>query len=184
MAKNYRERKQIRLEGYDYRNAGAYFVTICTHNRMCLFGKIVDGKMQLNSWGQIVICELKKMEQLRENVVLDVLVCMPNHLHIILWILVEDASCVFQPQERADDHVIKPGALGAIIRGLKSAVTMEINLIREDAYPPVWQSRFNDRIIRNERELNAIRCYIRANPSNWEQDHEWNEGFDDYLEEP
>lgn len=44
-------RRSIRLQGYDYSQAGAYFVTICTWQRECLFGEIVNGEMQLNPWG-------------------------------------------------------------------------------------------------------------------------------------
>ena len=50
-------RRSIRLRGYDYSQAGAYFVTNCTHDRECLFGEIMDGKMVLNQYGEIVIDE-------------------------------------------------------------------------------------------------------------------------------
>ncbi|WP_222842612.1 hypothetical protein [Thermoflavifilum thermophilum] len=50
---NIHHRRSIRLSGYDYSSAGAYFITVCTHNRECLFGDIVDGKMRLNEWGEI-----------------------------------------------------------------------------------------------------------------------------------
>jgi hypothetical protein len=71
--------------------------------------------------------------------------------------------------------------LGAIIGGYKSAVTNEINDLRGDTQPPIWQPRFHDRIIRNERELEAIRRYIHANPANWQEDQDYDAGLDDYL---
>jgi hypothetical protein len=50
-------RRSIRLQGYDYSQAGAYFVTICTQNRDCSFGDIVNGEMRLNDAGRIVADE-------------------------------------------------------------------------------------------------------------------------------
>jgi len=48
-------RRSIRLRGYDYSQAGLYFITICVQNRKCLFGNIADGKMNLNDVGQMVV---------------------------------------------------------------------------------------------------------------------------------
>ena len=170
--KNNRLWKNIRLKGWDYRNAGAYFVTICTHNKACTLGEIVDGNIRLNDWGQIVIKELKKMERLRDHVLLDQLICMPNHLHFILWIISSDQVGVDYDRNSNVEHHhgLRPESLGAIVRGFKSAVTREINLKRSTKKPPIWQKRFYDRIIRNERELDALRQYIQANPSNWKHD--------------
>ena len=198
--RSHRRRKSIRLRGWDYRHAGAYFVTICTHNRACYFGQIVDGRMRLNDWGQIVVRELIETEKKRDNVMLGEFICMPNHVHVIFWILLINELSPVGAQRAAPQLVqragplrptdynlpdefphVKSGSLGAIVRGFKSPVTKQINDLRQEKYPPVWQRGYYDRIIRNERELNAIRQYIRANPQNWKQDHEWDEGLDDYL---
>ncbi|MBX3057107.1 MAG: transposase [Anaerolineae bacterium] len=189
-----RPRKQIRLRGYDYRNAGAYFVTICTYQRRLLFGAVGGGVMHLNDWGQVVVKLWHTIPEFRPYVLLDEFQCMPNHVHLILWIISEDAPNVipehidivgqrrafalqYQPPERG----VKSKSLGAIIGGYKSAVTKEINDLRGQTQPPIWQPRFHDRIIRNERELEAIRRYIRANPANWQQDQDYDAGLDDYL---
>lgn len=66
-------RKSVRLKDYDYSNAGAYFITICTLERECLFGKIIDGEMLLNEIGQIAYNEWLKTPEIRPNVTLDVL---------------------------------------------------------------------------------------------------------------
>ena len=79
-------RKHIRLKNYDYALPGLYYVTICTFERICLFGNIVNGEMQLNNYGQIVHDEWLKTEKLRPNVKLDEFVVMPNHLHGIMVI--------------------------------------------------------------------------------------------------
>jgi REP element-mobilizing transposase RayT len=85
-----RHRRSIRLRGYDYTQAGAYFVTICTQDRACLFGEIIDGQMRLNAPGQIVHDEWLRTGALRPNVELDAFVVMPNHFH---GIIVLDPDC-------------------------------------------------------------------------------------------
>lgn len=62
---NFHRRRSIRLPGYDYSQAGAYFITICTHDRMPLFGEIVDGVMTLSAAGNIVSEEWHKTGQIR-----------------------------------------------------------------------------------------------------------------------
>ena len=83
---NIRQRKSIRLQEYDYSQAGGYFVTICTHEKECLFGEVVDGEMQMNEIGKIVKSEWLKTEEIRDNVSTDEFIIMPNHLHGILFI--------------------------------------------------------------------------------------------------
>jgi hypothetical protein len=79
-------RRSTRLKGYDYSSPGWYFVTICTHNRVCLFGAISDGVMTLNKWGRIASDQWQKTESIRDNVSLDAFVIMPNHVHGIIRI--------------------------------------------------------------------------------------------------
>ena len=79
-------RHSIRLKGYDYSQAGAYFITICTCERICLFGKIEHGQMILNDVGIIAYNKWWKTTELRKNVELDAFVVMPNHIHGIITI--------------------------------------------------------------------------------------------------
>jgi len=72
------------LKDYDYASPGAYFVTVCTHDRECLFGEIVDGQMMLNENGLIVVGKWKRSSIIREEIEIDSFVVMPNHLHGIL----------------------------------------------------------------------------------------------------
>lgn len=81
-----RHRRSIRLRGYDYTQAGAYFVTICTFNRLCLFGEIVGGVMEPSALGQVVEAEWLQTARVRPNVALDAFVVMPNHVHGIVLI--------------------------------------------------------------------------------------------------
>jgi len=82
-------RRSIRLPGYDYTRAGAYFVTLVTHDRECLFGEIVGGEMRLNTWGEIAREEWFQTAVVRPYVMLrdDEFVVMPNHIHGIIWIV-------------------------------------------------------------------------------------------------
>jgi len=79
-------RRSIRLKGYDYTQPGAYFITICTRGRECLFGEIIDGEMHLNEAGQIVVQTWQDLPNHISNVQLDAFVVMPNHVHGIIII--------------------------------------------------------------------------------------------------
>ncbi|GAB4531582.1 MAG: hypothetical protein Kow0063_11050 [Anaerolineae bacterium] len=80
-------RRSIRLKGYDYTQPGAYFVTMCTHNRAYLFGAVVDGEMRLNALGEVARqCWLAIPDHL-PHATLDEFVIMPNHVHGIIWIV-------------------------------------------------------------------------------------------------
>ena len=84
-------RRSIRLDDYDYRNAGAYFVTICTDDKRLLFGEVVRGRMRLSPCGRVAVDEWHRTEQLRDNVALDAFVVMPNHVHGIV-VITKNAS--------------------------------------------------------------------------------------------
>ena len=157
------KRKTIRLKEFDYSQPGEYFVTICTKNHECRFGAIVDGKMNLNEKGKIVDRCWKGILEHFSNVVLDEYVIMPNHIHGIL-ILNESAVSL---QEQFGKPV--PGSLSTIVRSFKSAVTKRINEthLTGAGDAPLWQPRYYDRIIRNEKELNNIREYIANNIITW-----------------
>ncbi|MCF6178868.1 MAG: transposase [Geopsychrobacter sp.] len=83
-------RRSLRLKGYDYAQAGFYFVTICAHARQCLFGEIVDSKMQENDYGRIVKAEWMRSADIRAEIELGEFVVMPNHLHGIVSIIAND----------------------------------------------------------------------------------------------
>ena len=83
-----KHRRSIRLKGYDYSSAGAYFVTVCTQNRECLFGEVVDEEMSINKIGTIVQAEWMRTADIRSNVLTDEFTIMPNHIHGI-WYLIE-----------------------------------------------------------------------------------------------
>ena len=161
-------RRSLRLRGYDYSQAGAYFVTICVQGRALLFGAVRDATMVLSDVGRIAEQEWLRTPLARPNVDLDAFVVMPDHLHAILLI-----------ERRADAALAaQPGALrspsqtvGAIIRGFKAAVTQQIRAARRDPELVVWQRNYHERIIRDEDALNRIRQYIEENPAHWHERH-------------
>ncbi|HQL64193.1 MAG TPA: transposase [bacterium] len=193
-------RRSIRLEEYDYSQPGAYFVTIVTQERECLFGEIMDGDMRLNQYGDIVREEWLQTGHIRPSVLIDAFVVMPNHIHGILVITDTDCRGTLQraptPQrasttraqggkgtlQRAPtaqqapnvEQFGKPTAnsIPTIVRLFKSAVTKRINEKRNTPGFPVWQRNYYEHVIRHEGELTLAREYIRANPYRWLNDGE------------
>ena len=78
------QRRSIRLQGYDYAQAGAYFITICTQDRACLFGNVVDGYMQLNEAGRMIRSVWDEIAVFYPGVESDEFVVMPDHIHGII----------------------------------------------------------------------------------------------------
>ena len=162
------QRKSPRLRGYDYRLAGAYFVTVCTHNRACVFGQVLDGEMRVNALGEIATACWTEIPTHFPLADLDVFVVMPNHVHGI--IVIDTTPSVTEPPAVSAHSGATAGSLGAVVGSFKSAVTRAWRQTVDANNAVLWQQRYHDRIIRNERELNAIRQYILANPACWAED--------------
>jgi putative transposase len=142
-------RKSLRLKGYNYKQAGAYFVSICTLNRACLFGNIISEEMVLNDAGRIVADEWIKTVEIRNNIELDEWVVMPNHFHGILVINECRGTARRAPTVEEFGKPV-PGSIPTIIRSFKSAVTKRINELRNSPGEKVWQRNYYEHIIRNE----------------------------------
>jgi len=178
-------RQSIRLKDYDYAQAGAYFVTICTQGRECLFGEIKNGEMELNGYGEVVKSEWLKTPKMRPNVTLDEWVIMPNHMHSIINIYDGRGTL---PRARAEgmgnqgtqqraptvEQFGKPvsNSMPTIVRMFKSTTTKKINEMRGLPHSPVWQRNYYEHIIRNEKSLDKIREYIIDNPLRWKFDRD------------
>ncbi|MFH1161430.1 MAG: transposase [bacterium] len=163
----YHHRRSIRLKGYDYSREGMYFITICSHGRDHLFGKIENGKMILNPMGQIARHEWIKTTEIRTNITLGEYVVMPNHIHGIVVIngLPGIVGAYGNTPLRSPTKTV-----GAIVRGYKSAVTKQINILRNCPKCPVWQRNYYEHIIYDESEYLRISEYIYNNPANWMDD--------------
>ncbi|MCI5189799.1 MAG: transposase [Candidatus Electrothrix sp. AS4_5] len=162
-------RRSIRLRNYDYSQAGAYFVTICTHHRECLFGKITNRAMRLNDTGNIVTEQWIKTGEVRDTVELDAWTVMPNHFHGIIVITGGKGTARRAPTTERFGKPIS-GSLPTIVRSFKSAVTRHINILRNTPGNKLWQRNYWEHIIRNETELHRICEYICNNPARWQED--------------
>jgi putative transposase len=150
-------RHSIRLQGYDYSQAGAYYVTIVIHDREQILGEIINQEMRLNKNGEIVKYAWLDLPKHYRNVKLDAFVIMPNHVHGIIILT---------------DHDGKRHPLSEIVRAFKSFSARRINGLRNTQGVPVWQRNYYEHIIRNEQEHERIYNYILSNPLNWENDDE------------
>ncbi len=165
-----RNRRSIRLSGFDYSQDGAYFVTVCTQNRDCVFGELEDGNMVLNSYGQIVSNIWRDLPDHYFHVRSDQFVVMPNHIHGIMilnrnHVVGIDVGAGLKPAPTAKIH-----ALPEIIRGFKTFSSRRINELRGTPGTGLWQRNYYEHIIRDDDELNRIRQYIIDNPINWDTD--------------
>ena len=179
-------RRSIRLKGYDYSQPGAYFITLVTYQRDCLFGKVVDGKMQLSALGKIVRDEWIRSIDVRREVRLhdDEFVIMPNHLHGIAWIVGVDgvrpnygvrphgqgAFHALQPEPGASLAPLrrKPRSLSSFVAGFKATVTSRAK--QELNMTGIWQRNYYDHIIRNDQDFQSIWEYIDTNLQRWQED--------------
>ncbi|MEW6595762.1 MAG: transposase [Thermodesulfobacteriota bacterium] len=178
-------RRSIRLQGYDYSRAGAYFVTICTQERQCLFGKIVDGEMRLNDLGRVVADSWEWLARQYDHAELDEWVIMPNHMHGII-VITDDCrggscrgrscrggsckggSC--KGGSRTAPTMAQRKPVGRLIGAFKTVSTKRINELRQTPGVKLWQRNYWEHIVRDEPELQRIRQYIHNNPSQWEMD--------------
>ena len=164
--------RSIRLANYDYAQAGAYFVTVCTHERMCLFGDVILETMRPNDTGQVVHDEWLRTAEIRPDINLDSFQVMPNHLHAIVIFDEEVSSKLTVGAHSRAPFSRQPKSLGSLVAGFKSATTKRINQLRGTPGTPVWQRNYYERVIRNEREMDATRQYIVDNPAKWAEDAE------------
>ena len=164
-------RRSIRLHGYDYSQAGAYFVTICTKNRASLFGSVADGEIQLNKAGQIAKRAWEKLPARFPSARLDAFIVMPNHLHAIIIVGAQFiAPTANTSNESGKGAINRAPTLGEMVRAYKAASAA---MIRRAAAPDVaWQRNYYEHVIRDEDELARIRRYIEDNPRMWETDEE------------
>jgi REP element-mobilizing transposase RayT len=183
-------RRSIRLPDYDYSQPGAYFVTIVTWHRECLFGEVVGGEMKLNKIGEIVRWEWLELPKRLGFIELGAFVVMPNHFHGIL-IFYETVGATRQGLTDARSgsvsfprlttegidgsplpHGPKPASLGTIMAQFKSRLTKRLWKIPSLKGIPIWQRNYYEHIIRNEGDLQNKTDYIEANPMLWNQDDE------------
>lgn len=168
-----RQRRSPRLQGYDYSQAGAYFITICTQDRIQLFGDVVEETVRLSQAGEIAQEALICIPEYWSNRIdLDAAVVMPNHIHAIL-LFVGTRFCVSEntgPDERFSDVQKHPRKLGNVVNAYKGGVTRRIRAAHDMPNLRVWQARYHDHIVRDESDLTRLREYVHYNRARWEAD--------------
>lgn len=172
---NIHHRRSIRLRGYDYTQNGAYFVTICAHERRPMFGRVVNGAMVVNEWGRVVQACWDEIPAHFRHVELDAFVVMPNHVHGIIVIANDGGrcrgvACHAPTTVKREFSKPIPESLPTIVGAFKSAATKHINRLLNLPDRPIWQRNYYEHIIRNEKSLNQIRAYIANNPGKWAED--------------
>jgi REP element-mobilizing transposase RayT len=147
-------RKRLRLREFDYRQPGMYFVTICSTERRCWFGEVVDGIAVLSKMGELVQGAWCRMTERYTGIAVDDFVIMPNHLHGLIG--------------------LKTGTdpLSSIVGAFKSVsvqMARDAGLLRGRT---LWQRGFHDHVVRDDADLSRIREYIQNNPLKWHLDRE------------
>ena len=151
-------RKPNRLPEYDYSVPGAYFITICTQNRACIFWDAVGASiarpqtLPLSKWGMIADTAIRNIPHHYPAVSVDTYVIMPNHIHLLLQIHTD-----------ADGRPLVAPTISTVVQQLKGVITKQIGR-------SIWQKLFHDHIIRNEQDYLKIWEYIENNPARWEED--------------
>ena len=147
------KRKPTRLKNYDYSTAGAYFVTVCTHDKRCIFwnnrrdnpcGCPTIGDIRYSEYGKIADMAIEIVAK-RFNIIIDNYAVMPNHVHMII-VLEGDPS-------RTPARSVP--TISGIVGAYKSIVSVECIKIfnnKNQAMGRLWQRSFHDHIIRCEQD--------------------------------
>jgi len=157
-------RRSIRLHGYDYRAHGTYFVTLCTVDRSCRFGKIVEGAVALSEEGRIVEEAWQWLASHHAHVDLGPYVVMPNHVHGII------VSAPDEGGSRTAPTVASRKPLGRLIGAFKTVSTKRVNELLKTPGDILWQRNYWEHIVRNEDSMAKIADYVLNNPKTWESD--------------
>lgn len=176
-----RHRRSLRLKGYDYSQAGAYFVTVCAYNKKCVFGEIESGVMRLNTNGEIVASEWVRSAEVRPEIECGEFVVMPNHFHGIVRIVGAYGNTPIPRGEQKKAYSHNKGVLpyaptspsrnlGAMVRGFKGAASRRINEICSTPGAAVWQRNYYEHVIRNDDDYSRIAEYVANNPQRWVED--------------
>ncbi len=200
--------KSHRLPHWDYAGDGYYFITIVTQNRECNLGKIIDGNMISSDFGEIINTQWFESFEIRDELIMDTYIMMPNHLHAI--VILDKTHGVVEthgraslrrrrqqppqstPQSKTQPFSRKPKSISSFIGGFKSAVNSKIDdyidennlgIAKYNRNNHFFQPNYHDHIIRNENEYIRIAQYIINNPKDWKNDT-FNNKFNNTVKEP
>ena len=158
------QRKSPRLKGFDYHSEHAYFVTICTKGRKCLLSYVVGTgvltcpSVELTEYGSVAYNTLQEINSFYKHISVDAFVIMPNHIHLLVRILNDVNGQVGTPVPTS-----KVLSLSEFVSTFKRFCTKRYG-------ESIWQTRFYDHIIRDEKDYRAHLHYIDENPLRWQLD--------------
>lgn len=162
-------RRSIRLKNFDYTQPGAYFVTIVTHDRKCLFGDIENDCITHTLAGQCVLAIIGALPE-HFSIQINNMVVMPNHVHILLTMLNKESDT---PKSQTDLRKGSPAhSVSAIVQNLKANSSRHIHRIVNNQ-DSVWQRNYYEHIVRNQDDFDRIYTYIENNPLTWQKDELW-----------
>ncbi len=175
------KRRSIRLKGYDYSQAGLYFMTICVQNKECLFGKVENDAMVLNKAGRMIAKEWLAIPNRFPTIELHDYILMPNHFHAILEIIdltdIGNQIINTNPIQKSDQLPMPNNhkTIGDMIDAFKSITTVNyIRGVKNLNWQPfdgrLWQRNYYEHIIRNQTSYDNIADYIITNPAKWQDD--------------
>ena len=154
-------RQQNRLKYYDYSQNGAYFITICTKNRLNILCDIVGGgvldapRVTLLRYGIIVNETINEINRTYQHVNFDKYVIMPNHIHFIVI---------------ANDNIGSSGTPTPTNMVIPKLISTFKRFVNKKVGKQIWQRGYYDHIIRNSIDYERIWQYIDTNPIKWELD--------------
>jgi len=151
-------RNSLRLPGWDYGAGGSYLSTFCTAGKAPVLGRVEDGLMLLSALGLLVEAQVQASLAIRAELILYEHIVMPNHVHLLVGMAASAAHSA---------------TLSTFVGALKSSCTARARAAELWDSRPLWQRGYHDRIVRNEREFEAIRAYIVNNPANWPKDADY-----------
>jgi putative transposase len=176
-----KHRRSIRLKRYDYSQSGAYFVTIVTHERKCLFGKIEDGEVRLNDVGRMAEEAWIEVPNHYSGVECDTFLIMPNHIHAVIVLV--GAGHRARPEPNRQPRGVAPTrnalalSLPDVVHRFKTLTTKRYtDGVKQFGWNSfsgrLWQRNYFEHVIRNDESLDRIREYILDNPMRWEFDRD------------
>ena len=159
------QRTKIRMEGYDYSSQGAYFITICVTDRHALLWDLSVDIIQsnpppLSQYGMIVEAAIQQIPAHYRNVCLDKFCIMPDHVHIIVFILPDESR--HHPQGNANEK-LNHATISTLVGSMKRWVSKQLGF-------SLWQKSFHDRVLWNQRDYHEVWEYIDENPIHYAED--------------
>ena len=160
MSMDLRTRKKNRIEGYDYSSRGAYFITICVEERTAFLWEqgveiVHPDQPPLSQYGLIVDTAIRQIAEHYDNIVLDRYCIMPDHVHMIVFIL-PNGKNHYPPVD--DERTYSTHAtIQTMVGSMKRWVSKQIGF-------PIWQKSFHDRILWNQEEYREVCQYVSENP--------------------